>query len=478
MLVSLSTLVSASGAANCRRVRYHRRVVKCLSLLLCASLVAACGEKKPQTPPTPDPGTPAGTEKVNGTERIGWDQQAGSTEELATFRYLIYVDANATEAQEASCTTTPGPTGYACSAKLPPMSAGQHALSVSSYVISSGARLESPRSVSLPVFLVAQSTSITTAGSFTITTNDGVHVEGSVVAEGLLEPTDLAPAPDGRIFIAERGGRVRVFRDGAVQAGRAITLPDATTKDGQGLLALAIDPQYERNHFLYAVYTTATGFRLVRLRAVGDTLGDRAVLMDRIPNSALQPAAAMRFGPDGKLYVGFDDAGEPRRAGDLGSLNGKILRLNADATTPRDQPGASPVFVANVGAPRGMDWDARGEALWIADGRADGLLNATARPQAPAVRYKLPDGSAATALTLYRSDRIRQFQGNLLVATSGGHALLRVRLDPGDPAKILSAEQMLGDAVEPARAVAVGGDGAIYIATKNALLRLLPSSPP
>ena len=61
---------------------------------------------------------------------------------------------------------------------------------------------------------------------------------------GLDDPTDLSFASDGRIFIAERGGRVLVFRDGRLQPAPALTLSDATTADRQGLLAMAVDPAY------------------------------------------------------------------------------------------------------------------------------------------------------------------------------------------------------------------------------------------
>jgi glucose/arabinose dehydrogenase len=444
-------------------------------LLGCAILTAACGDDTPETPPS-DPGTsvPPGTEKINGTERLGWDQQASSFEELATFGYLIYVESTASDILGVSCSATPGPSGYACTGRLPPMTAGQHTLSMSAYITVAGTRLESDRSASLLVVLVAASATGVSSSSLDVTTSDGVRLRGAVVAEDLVEPMDLASAPDGRLFIAERSGRIRVFRDGRVQAGRNNTLPDATSKDGQGLLALAVDPQYGQNHFVYVVYTTSTGFRLARLRAVGDTLGDRAILMDAVPSSAFEPAAALRFGPDQKLYVGFDDAGQRERTADLGSFNGKILRLNTDATTPADQPSGSPVFAADVNLPRGLDWNANGTMLWVADGAVGGLLKAQAGPRTSVTRYALPDGTNASALAIYRSDRIKEFHGNLLVATRGGHALLRLVVDAADPAKIIASEQLLGDAVERARAIAVGTDGAIYIATTSALLRLAP----
>ena len=111
-------------------------------------------------------------------------------------------------------------------------------------------------------------------------------------------------------------------------------------------------------------------FTLARFRETADTLGDAATLLDRVPASA-SPAAALRFGPDGKLYAAFDDGGDARRREDLGSFNGKVLRLETDGTTPTDARGGTPVYAAGYGSPIAMDWDPETATLWVAD-RANG----------------------------------------------------------------------------------------------------------
>ena len=443
-------------------------------------VAAGCGS------PPPDPGAtvPAGTERITGSERLGWSQEAGSVEELATFHYLIYVEDAANEAQGVTCTTDAGPAGFSCTAGLPSMTAGQHVLMLSTYIEVGGTRLESPRSTPINVLLVIQtstaSADVGAAGAHraaTITTLDGVQLRSEVVVEGLDDPTDLAFGPDGGIFIAERAGRVRVVRGGRLVARPALALPDVSTSGRQGLLALAVDPDYALNRFVYLVYATTSGFQLARVRAVGDSLGDRAVLMDAIPASP-RPSAALRFGPDARLYLGLDDAGDPRRPGDLGSFNGKLLRLNSDATTPRDQPRASPVYLGGLSAPRAVDWSANGATMWVLDvgGGSGGVLQAAQAAASGAIvsRYNLPAGTGASALAVYRGDLIRAFRGNVLVAADQDRSLLRLAIADEDPTRVVSTERLLGGSLDGVRALGVGPDGAIYFCTARALVKLSP----
>jgi glucose/arabinose dehydrogenase len=432
-------------------------------LCLCATLALACDRKEP--PPTPSPQPAPGTDQITGNEPLGWDQLAATATELATFHYLIYVDGAAgTELQGVTCASTPGSLGFPCSARLPTMSPGAHALSISSFV-DAGARLESDRSPAINVIVVAQVPASTPADQTSITTVDGVSLRADVVASGLEDPTDLAIIPDGRILIAERAGRIRVFSEGRLLNTPALTLDDVVVSDRGGLLAVATHPQFDRTPLVYTVYTARSGFRLARFRAVGGRLGERAILLDGLAPASSSPAASLRFGPDEKLYVGLDDGGDPDRAGDLGSFNGKVLRLNVDGTTPVDQPRGTPVFASDVSQPRGVGWDTSG-ALWIVESE---ILRAPA-----ARKYLLPSGTAASDLAFYRADRVPAFRGNLLIAAGEGRALLRLRLDPSEPTRIVSAERLLQDRFDGIFAVAVSRDGVIYVCSGDALIRLTP----
>jgi hypothetical protein len=217
---------------------------------VCLAIVA-CGEDPPASPTTPPgPAIPPGVERVTGSERLGWDQQASNSQELGTFRYLVYVDAAApTDIQGVLCASVAGPAGFACTGRLPSMTAGQHSLRISSYIDSGGTRLESSRSEPLNVFMVIQgatalSSPAASNPSIALTPADGVERKAQVVADGLEEPVDLAFAPDGSVFIAERAGRIRVWRAGRLIPEPAVSLSAVAPTGGGGLLPLSIDPQF------------------------------------------------------------------------------------------------------------------------------------------------------------------------------------------------------------------------------------------
>ena len=448
-----------------------------------AIVIAGCDSPQPAPPPTPDPGPggpPPGGERITGSERIGWSQQAANGEELSTFRYLIYVDSAAADAQDARCSSTAGPAGFACTARMPSMSAGPHVLSMSSYIDSGGSRLESPRSAAVNVILVAQTTNAdsTAGGSFGVASSktllDGVRLFSEVVVDGLDDPKDLAFAYDGRILVAERNGRIRVVRGRRLNPAPAISLTDVDASRG-GLLSIATDPREEQTRSVFALYTTARGFRLARFRLVADTLGDEAILLDEIPASAEGASGFVRIGPDRRVYVGLDDGGDTRRAGDLGSFNGKILRLNADATTPADQSSGSPVYAADMTAPRGAAWTETG-AMWVVDAAA--LSGYLVQPTAPsgttAPRYRLPAGSDPSAIAVYQSERPGALRGNVFVAAPGERSILRLVPDAGNATKIASTERLRDETFEGVASIAVARDGAIYVCTAHSLIKVTP----
>src|SRR5256885_748400 len=108
----------------------------CTAFVAAAALFTGSNQARDALPSAdPIPRVPAVTEKLYGTERLLWDQRAATPQELAAFRYLVYVDTIATEIQDLSCTATPGPNGYRCTGRLPRMSAGEpHSLSMSAYI--------------------------------------------------------------------------------------------------------------------------------------------------------------------------------------------------------------------------------------------------------------------------------------------------------------------------------------------------------
>lgn len=468
-----------------------------LWIVLCCLAIVACDKKT--TPAAPVIDVPAGSETINGTERIGWDQRAGDAVELATISYAIYTDGTRSTLSGVTCASVTATSGFSCSARLPTLSPGPHTLELAS-IVTDGGVLESPRSASLRVTVVpaaaagimgsqnASALDPTWSSGMAAVTADHVGMRVELVADGLDQPTDLAFAPDGRLFVAQRLGRIRILDNRHLLPDPRASSPDALVGDGR-LLALAFDPQFDRTRYVFAIYTASSRsgelmYCLARFREVAGTFGDRTVLLDGVPASAAQ-RASLRFGPDAKLYVAFDDGGDARRAGDLASLNGKILRLNPDGTTPDDQAGSTPVYADGYLSPAGLDWDPRSATLWVADAAATGPPQLRAVESGPEPRaekkrgilrsaFALPPGVAPASLAFYRGGLFPAFAGSLFVASDEGRALLRVRLDPQTSMQPVAIERLLLNRVGGLRVVVLGPEGAIYFATATAIGRLVP----
>jgi glucose/arabinose dehydrogenase len=161
-------------------------------------------------------------------------------------------------------------------------------------------------------------------------------------------------APDGRLFICQQAGQVRVVKNGQLLPIPFVTVN--TTNSGQrGLLGLAFDPGYATNGFFYVYYTVPTApvhNRVSRFTAdpahpdVALADSEHVVLeLDNLSSDTLYNGGAIHFGLDGKLYVGVGENDIPANSQNLGSLLGKVLRINADGSAPPDNP-----FVGQSGA--------------------------------------------------------------------------------------------------------------------------------
>jgi len=462
------------------RVMLHRA----FALVACL-VIAACGEKDP---PAPNPGNPADGIQVSGSERLGWSQQAADAIELAQFQYAVYIDNVRAALSGVNCGGPSGPSGFECSAALPPLSPGAHTLELVSFIAEPSGNLESARSAPLRVFMTGTRTSGSTSGSTTfITTAEGFNLSVELVTDGLQNPSDIAFTPDGTIFIAERGGIVRVIRNGTLLRDPALDVSAEIAMPHGGLLAVALDPKFNESGLMYALYAAAAPrdgleFMLARFRGVADKFAERAILLVRVSASPDGASGALRVGADGKLYVALDSAADQVTAGSFGSFNGKVLRLNTDATTPDDQAGFTPIYSLDHPQPKALDWQPATGALWVIDGvdpsggRLSAVTAQSTGPRRAAFRtaYTLPQGTGAASATFYRGDLISIFRGNLFVAAEVGRELMRMRFDPDTPTRITSVERLLTNEIGPVRVVAEGHDGALYLASDTSLYRVAP----
>ena len=201
-------------------------------------------------------------------------------------------------------------------------------------------------------------------------------------ASGLDRPVDIQSAFDGsgRLFIVEKYGAIRIFKDGQIYAQPFLNI-DGRVDDSSnemGLLGLAFHPNYEQNGYFYVNYTGDGGHtRISRFQAAADTADPNSekvlmVIEQPFPN---HNGGAVAFGPNGYLYLGLGDgglAGDPHKNGqNTGSLLGKILRIdvnNGDPySVPADNPFGNEVWAYGLRNPWRISFDRVTGDLWIGD---------------------------------------------------------------------------------------------------------------
>jgi glucose/arabinose dehydrogenase len=165
-----------------------------------------------------------------------------------------------------------------------------------------------------------------------------------VVATGLISPTEMDVAPDGRIFVSQQTGQLRVIKNGKLLDQPFVSLTVGANGE-RGLLGVTFDPDFAANHYVYAYYTAkspTTHNRISRFTANGDVAqpGSEVTILDlpTLSSSTSHNGGALHFGPDGKLYVAIGDNVQSTIAQSINSPFGKVLRINADGSIPTDGP--------------------------------------------------------------------------------------------------------------------------------------------
>lgn len=186
------------------------------------------------------------------------------------------------------------------------------------------------------------------------------------ITSGLTAPVFLAqPRDDGRIFVVEQAGRIRVIRDGVLQTTPFLDITTRVLSGGErGLLSVAFHPQYATNRFFYVYFTTQPNgdIRIERFTATADPeVADPTTtkLIITIPHNQASNhnGGLVSFGLDGMLYAGVGDGGgggDPFQTGqNQNALLGSLLRLDVSGD-PYTIPSNNP-FVGQAGK-RGEIW--------------------------------------------------------------------------------------------------------------------------
>lgn len=314
------------------------------------------------------------------------------------------------------------------------------------------------------------------------------ELEVEEVAANLEVPWALAFAPDGRLFFTERTGRVRVIEGGAV-AKEPVAVIDVASVGEAGLLGLALDPDFERNHYLYVYHTYRTRSlslrnRVVRMVEKDGAAAEAKVILDDIPAGVIHSGGRIAFGPDGKLYITTGDTSDGQLAQDRKSLAGKILRLNADGSIPRDNPFPdSPIYTLGHRNPQGLAWHPSTGQLFSTEHGPVGndevnIIEKGANYGWPEVQsmarreeYRDPlyvfTPAVAPSGAAFFAGKESPWNGSLFIATLQGRRLVRMTLEAPDYQEVVAVEDLLRDEISRWRDIVQGPDGWLYAATNN-----------
>jgi glucose/arabinose dehydrogenase len=348
--------------------------------------------------------------------------------------------------------------------------------------------------VSVIILLASVALELWPRGSRSALARPSAELPVETVAGGLHAPWALDFAPDGRIFITERPGRIRVVANGQLVDQPWATVEVAASGEA-GLMGLALDPSFATNGRVYIAYTHRTGGgmrnRLARLRedpSTGRGVED-LVLVDGVQGANVHDGGRVRFGPDGKLYWTMGDASNAALAQDLGSPNGKIHRLETDGSAPPDNPWpGSTILSYGHRNPQGLAWQPGTGLLFSTEHGPSGPQGCCVDELnviLPGANYGWPlirgderlEGMMSPVLHSGTSDTwapggaafvtTGSWAGSMIFAGLRGEALYRVTFDPSNPSAATGIEPLFKQQLGRVRDVVEGPDGALYALTSN-----------
>lgn len=354
----------------------------------------------------------------------------------------------------------------------------------------------------------------------------GVPFDVVTVAEGLQNPWGMAFLPGGKILITERPGRLRVLSTDGKLSAPVSGLPPVAARGQGGLLDVALDPAFAKNNLIYWSFSeprenNENNTAVARGKFVDDPAAPRVdevqVIYHQTPSMAspLHFGSRLVFGRDGTLFVTQGDRSIiPGRmqAQKMDSGIGKLVRINADGSIPKDNPfvgregvrpeiwsfghrniqsaalnpatgelwevehgtrGGDEINIARKGKDYG--WPTIAYGIEYQGGTITGGIQQQAGMEQPIYYWDPIIGPSG--MTFYTGNLFPQWKGNLFVGGHGTRDLVRLTID-GE--KITGEERLLKDLQpkpEAIRDVRTGPEGALYLLTDGAAGRLLKLVP-
>lgn len=338
-----------------------------------------------------------------------------------------------------------------------------------------------------------------------------VEFEAARIAGPFEFPWSIAFLPDHAILLTERPGRLHLVRAG--EPSREIAgLPAMQNEGLAGLLDVAVDPDFVRNHYIYLSYVhgaeTSSSLRVMRARldAPRRKLTQRQVIFETAESLERdeQHGGRLAVTRDGFLFLSLGDRWESARAQDIGTHIGKIIRIRTDGAVPPDNPfvgmpGARPeIWSYGHRNPQGLVYDEAGGRLWshehgpmggdelnlIESGRNYGwpvithglgydhkpVGEGAAKDGMEQPFYPFAEAVAPSGLAVEKAGPVTIFW----VGTLAGQSLFRLEAENG---RVVREKRLLHEELGRIRDVRIGSDGLLYVIIDDAegsLYRLDP----
>ena len=353
--------------------------------------------------------------------------------------------------------------------------------------------------------------------------NSNVAVDVVTVAEGLVNPWGMTFLPDGRMLVTEKPGRLRIVGADGKLSEPVAGLPMVMARGQGGLLDVTLDPAYAKNNLIYWSYsepqvdgTNNTAVARGRLiDGAAPKVENVQVIYRQVPSfpSNLHFGSRLVWRRDGTLFVTQGDRSDvPGRmqSQKMDSGLGKIVRINADGSIPKDNPfvgkeGVRPeiwsfghrnVQAATLHPGTGELWEVEhgtngGDEFNIAEKGKDygwptiaygmeyrgGAITEGIQQKAgmEQPKYYWDPNIAPSGMIIYTGSLFPAWKGDALIGGLRGQAL--VRLDVDDKGKVSGEERLLTSLKERIRDVEQGADGSIYVLTDNQKGRVLKVTP-
>lgn len=318
--------------------------------------------------------------------------------------------------------------------------------------------------------------------------SDEFPYDVEVISENLFVPWAIAISEEGKLYVTERSGVIRIIEDGKLLPEPLITFQSPFVSRGEGgLMGIVLDPDFTQNRYIYVMHTYTEGGKIynqvVRLVEQNDKASIDRILLDRIPGGLIHNGGRLGIGPDQKLYIATGDAGNAESAQNLQSFAGKILRIELDGRIPENNPFEnSPVYSYGHRNPQGMAWNTN-QIMYEAEHGATGhdeiniiipganygwpLFEGNEDINTAKVEKPLIDsGNMTWAPSGIAFINQGPWQGKILAATLRGEQLLVFTLNQ-DGTKVEKVESWLLNEYGRLREVIPAEDGSIYITTNN-----------